>query len=690
MSKKPLLHKLDINPRWLFFSFAVIALLMVLSALIELSQSKKELLMLMRQQAHHLLETTLTASRNALLSNQYLEQEIRKRLLNNASFLRRLYREGRLTDAKLAEIAAENDLFRINIIHREKGRILTSHSPPHQGIRRGAGRQYAPEPMLMPVLTGERDTLFIGLKSARFEKGFRYAVALRAAPEAAIVVNLDAGRLLEFRRRIGFGSLVRNLGQNPGIVYVALQDTSGILAASGTVSALEDISRSDFLRTALQDSAFASRMTTFENEQVFEAVHPFYFQGQQLGIFRIGLSLQPLQTINERIYRRLLIISVTLTFIGFALFSLVLVRQHLDVVKRQYQVVETYSGDIIENVSDAVVVFNEHDGLKIINRAAEQLFLQDRRDLLGKPVPALLGESCSGAIQEQAGTQHFTCIIHGQKKSLMVSRGEFRDEQDKRNIILVIRDLTEQKLLEAQMQRTERLRAMGELASGVAHEIRNPLNAIATTVQQLDRDFEPGESAEEYHEMMRVVYQQVRRINETISDFLKFARPEPINPGQVRLSELLLHAEQQNRASLEHRGIAFHLEQHWDGEVFWDQRKMLQVFMNLTQNALDAMPDGGDIFLSVQKTAPDEVEIRFRDNGPGMSEALRSKIFNLYFTTKAKGTGIGLALVQRIIADHNGMITVESSPGQGTEFIIRMPVRVQKQREHNHQSTSGS
>ena len=137
-----------------------------------------------------------------------------------------------------------------------------------------------------------------------------------------------------------------------------------------------------------------------------------------------------------------------------------------------------------------------------------------------------------------------------------MSKSLFHDQEEIENIILVIRDLTEQRRLEDQMQREQRLTAMGELASGVAHEIRNPLNTIGTIIQQLNKDFEPEKNPEEYHELAELVQGEVKRINETVEDFLRFARPEPIHPELFEVQHLLEMIEKQYQYLLELIDIA--------------------------------------------------------------------------------------------------------------------------------------
>ena len=657
----------------IFFSLAS---LMIISALVELSQSKAELYQLMEAQAHALLESLLTASKNSLLTNQYLEDLAEKRLMNNGKLIRRLYNTGNISDEILEQISKDNDIFRINIFNKKGQKIFSSRQQEHFGLP----EKNSPQKILQPLFTGATDTMIIGLKQARFEKGFRYAVAVATKDNGAIVLNIDAKQILDFKKHIGFGALLRTVvSDNPGIIYVALQDTLNILAASGNVKVLEAISQSHFLKQSLEDSLFLTRTVEFDTLEVFEAVHPFAIKNETIGLFRVGLAMDPIQEINQRIYRRLILITIILVVIGSFMFTFIFTRQRFNLLQKQYEVVETYSGNIISNVSDAIIVYDEIDGIKIFNTAAENLFNITKNQVLGNSLQTFLTKTgCKIILKSPSTLQQFSCEIDNQKKFLLVSRSRFFDSEENEIHILVIRDLTEQKRLEEQMQREQRLTAMGELASGVAHEIRNPLNTIGTIIQQLDKDFEPDKDRDEYHELAGLVHGEVKRINETIQDFLRFARPEPIQPEAFQIQSFLERVKKQYHYMLKERNINLYVKFKWRGEVYWDSRQIRQVFLNIIQNAFDAIDKNGNIRLSVEQINSKEIEINITDDGPGMPVNIRSNIFNLYFTTKAQGTGIGLSIVQRIIYEHGGIITVESEPNKGTTFIIRLPIQFNK------------
>jgi len=249
--------------------------------------------------------------------------------------------------------------------------------------------------------------------------------------------------------------------------------------------------------------------------------------------------MDPIQDINDRIYRRLIIITIILVVIGSIIITFIFTRQRYNLLQKQYEIVETYAGNIIDNVSDAIIVFDQISGIKIFNAAAQVIFKIPKDQVLQKELSSVFGDSDSKKIlNSPSHLEQINCPVNGVQKFLLISKSLFFDRDGIKNVILVIRDLTEQKKIEEQMERTQRLSAMGELASGVAHEIRNPLNTIGTIIQQLNKDFEPEKDKQEYHQLAGLVSSEVKRINDTVQDFLRFARPEPIQPSEFAIKDL--------------------------------------------------------------------------------------------------------------------------------------------------------
>lgn len=671
--KVKLFKNILVHPKSLLLILLVTAIIVAASVTIELNQSKSEMFELMEKQGHSLLETLLTSSQHALLSYNKIEAEVKQRLLSNAVMIKLLYEKRMVSDDLLSKITNDNKIFRINIFDKSGKKRFSSNKEMHIGLT----PQNSPMDYLAPIFEGDEDTIIIGMKRARFLDERRYALAVAANDRSAIVLNIDAKELLNFRQQVGFGVLLKNITENKQIVYAALQDEKGIIAGSGNISNLESIDSSALLKEIVAKKNYRWRIAEHSSVKVFELLHPFIFEGKVIGIFRLGLSLEPLDKINDRLTRRLIFLGIIFLVFGFITLSMIFIRQNFDLLSKKFKVIESYSSQIIENVSDGIIVLDKKKKIKSINSSAEKLLNVDGKVIASADFKMLFtGSGCEFLLDDESTIAEVECIIDGRKRILLISKSVFKDENHEENMILVIRDLTEQKRLEEQIIRGERLTAMGELASSVAHEIRNPLNSIGTITQQLGKDYLPAENKEEYKSLTKLVYKEVRRINETIESFLKFAKPKPIQPETFLLSNLLAHTENQYKELFKQKNCNLVFRNTFIGNVFWDWNQISQVFINLIENALDALSENGSLTINASEVENGSIEIKLSDSGKGISPDNLKRIFNLYFTTKTKGNGIGLSVVQQIISEHNGVISVESSLGYGTTFTIQLPKNI--------------
>jgi signal transduction histidine kinase len=230
--------------------------------------------------------------------------------------------------------------------------------------------------------------------------------------------------------------------------------------------------------------------------------------------------------------------------------------------------------------------------------------------------------------------------------------------------------------IEEQLRRAERLSALGELSAVLAHEIRNPLGSIRGTAEILRDDFSVNDRK---YEFLEILIKETDRLNRVVEDFLGLARPL-----QVERETCDLVAELQDIVSLvsgeaDNRGVRLEFTAEALPPVRGDREKLRQVFLNLILNGVQATGRGGRVTITASQRssgeeAPAGVELIFADSGEGIDPALLSRIFEPFFTTKSGGTGLGLAITHKIIESHGGSIEVESAPGKGTRFRVRLPV----------------
>jgi signal transduction histidine kinase len=243
-------------------------------------------------------------------------------------------------------------------------------------------------------------------------------------------------------------------------------------------------------------------------------------------------------------------------------------------------------------------------------------------------------------------------------------------------------DITEKRRKEAQLRRAESLASLTTLAAGVAHEIKNPLGSLSIHIQLIRKALKGKEAIEasliERH--LGVVDEEIDRLNKIVVDFLFAVRPMDVQLRESDPGQLVAGVAEFIRPEAEKTGIMVELDIAESlPRMALDERLMKQAILNLVKNALAAMPGGGKLRLSAQRVE-DEVRIGIEDSGVGISEADLPKIFEPYFTTKENGTGLGLTITFKIVREHDGEISVTSRPGQGSSFVIILPVPQKERR----------
>jgi two-component system sensor histidine kinase PilS (NtrC family) len=349
--------------------------------------------------------------------------------------------------------------------------------------------------------------------------------------------------------------------------------------------------------------------------------------------------------------------------------------------EKDLEELRAFNEDIITSINSGLITTSLEGRITFTNRAASEITGYPASDLGGMDLEGLLGAGAGfladvRRVLESANRYRFEREFTSRTGSALFLGFTASILRNKEGVplgfIFIFQDLTDIRALEEEVGLKKRMAALGEMAAGMAHELRNPLASIYGSVQFLRRYLPEGSSQAE---LMEIILKESRRLDQTIRDFLLFAKPGPFTPERVDLAALLADSLKLLRNSDEFAEshtlrTQFHPERI---PVVVDANRMRQVFWNLSKNALKAMPEGGSLTVKALGEVDGQVLVSFADEGIGIPDSEVDRNFQPFHGSFRQGTGLGLAIVYRIVQEHKGRIRVKSRRGAGTEFQILLP-----------------
>lgn len=340
-------------------------------------------------------------------------------------------------------------------------------------------------------------------------------------------------------------------------------------------------------------------------------------------------------------------------------------RKLAEALRVELQHSEERHRTIIESLPAFVAALDAQGKIVLWNRRLEEITGFTRQEMLGRDGAALLGEIHTDThLPLKSGGFRLVRWRHAQ-----MSNGTSGDPE----LFAVGVDVTEERQMQRRAAQAERLAAVGTLAAGLAHEVRNPLNSASLQLQVLERRLGRGETGPEaLKSAIEVVQNEIRRLDRLVNEFLAFARPAPLDLHAFSLNDLVTSVLHLVKPECDPIGILVRTELDPElGSITADEERIRQVLLNVVRNGMEAMETGGTLTLRTHRADPRGfVRLEVEDTGPGFPED--APIFDAFYTTKENGTGLGLSIVHSIISDHGGSIHVDSRKGR-TCVAISLP-----------------
>jgi two-component system sensor histidine kinase PilS (NtrC family) len=355
-------------------------------------------------------------------------------------------------------------------------------------------------------------------------------------------------------------------------------------------------------------------------------------------------------------------------------------RGQIEIQKKNIDQLEAMNRLIIENLDMGLITLDHEDKIQSINRAGEKILGHDLSDLINKPLitvfPDLDNDPDLDIAAERKRLETSYVNPDGLVSTLGFSFNRVKEDQSYGiGKIFSFKDISQIKAMEDHLRQVDRLALIGKMAAGIAHEVRNPLASISGSIQVLKDDFKEKGTGER---LLQIISREVTKLDSLMGDFLTFTRSVQVIESQINISNIILETVELIKNNREiSPSITWKLDVESNLLIKISAGELSQILWNLLMNALQAAPSDGEIFVEARyyltELHEDGVEIKVRDNGPGISEMDQVNIFEPFFTTKDRGTGLGLSIVQKIISDRGGKIRVDSSPGKGAEFTVLFP-----------------
>lgn len=394
------------------------------------------------------------------------------------------------------------------------------------------------------------------------------------------------------------------------------------------------------------------------------------------------VSTTEIDALREDIGDRILLRSTALAAVLLCTVATLWLQQRQLAIRRTLHRVKLLASDILASMDQGVITTDLREVVMSINPAAIRILGLDS-DCVGRPLESIssggvpLG-ALTGLVAERGAAiwdQDFRMDRDGHSRTIRAHAHVLKHRAAKPlGCVILLRDVSDRVLMDERVRRMERFGSLGTLASGLHHEIKNPLTALSIHVQLLEKQLLDPSPRHPVNELIGVLKSEVYRLTGVLESFRDFASLQRLSLRRTTVSEVLRDVARLIEPQADQQGVEVVVECPAEGLpcVMLDAEKFKQAILNLVVNALEAMPRGGALVLGAS-ARDGELRVEVTDTGPGIPAEIQSEVFKPYFSTKCQGTGMGLALTEKLVGQHGGRVGFQTGPG-GTTFRLAVPL----------------
>jgi two-component system sensor histidine kinase HydH len=394
----------------------------------------------------------------------------------------------------------------------------------------------------------------------------------------------------------------------------------------------------------------------------------------------VGLDMREQEKISRQAKLHMFSLSFILLLVGLGGWFSLLIAQSYSASQKALKKIKAFADLLVLKLPVGIIATEQSGQIKTFNRAIAKMVEVESEKAIGAYPSAILPPMLAAFFDENKPDQEIIeqdielkrnkgggLNVHASMVPIFDDAGIFAGR------VLLVHDQTQIKKLEKEVTKHDRLVALGKMAAGVAHEVRNPLSSIKGFATLLGTNFKEGSEGQKASQLL---VNEVERLNRSITELLNYSRPLPLQKRKVSMSDIIGNSLRLMSSDAAELGIKLGFTVADDlPEIDADPDRINQVLLNLYLNAFQAMPKGGELIVRVRQL-PDcnTIEIRVIDDGCGIAQEILGRLIDPYYTTKSNGTGLGLALAHKIIDEHRGSIKFESAAGEGTSVIVELPI----------------